>query len=740
MAVADAFSGGTAQLGAAAAVALLAVFATWHYLSLRSRIFAPRALLLTLLRSTAVALVLVLIAGPRVVRQAFNQARRPLAVAIDTSRSMGLLGGLERSRLDRVRDFLETGEFRRVAAGFVPGYFSVADSLVPLARDRIGALQADGARTDLAGMLRGGGSAGEPAAFLLFTDGGHGAAARSEELSALPDVPLVIVAVGAGERPVDAEIASVEPPAIAFAGQAVQIRVVLKASGLAGRSVPLLLKRGEQVLVSQTVVLPPDGQDRLAVLEWTPPAPGGYPLAIHLPVQDGEQIADNNRVELSIEAVRDKIRVLLVTGQPSWSYRFLRGALKGDPSLDVISFIILRTASDAVDVPQQDLSLIPFPTQKIFLEELPNFDLLIFDNFASQPYLPAAYLEKIEEFVRRGGGFWMLGGPLSYLGGRYQQSPISGVLPVTLPGAVPAGGAFRDVPVQPRLTPAGRTHPFFQALADLGGEPPPLRGYNISGPARPGAVVLAEVPVEGGQSQPLVVLGRYGDGRVLSVLTDSLWDWSFGEAGRGRGNRAYLAFVRQAVRWSIGDPQLQPLNIEPERVRIAPGDPIRARIRVLGEDFLPSERTELSVTMRAPGGESRSLVPTLEAPGVYRLEALAAGEGSWEIAVAASVRGAVYARSATTVSAAWPPEEYRAPGVNRAALTALLAGRRGAFLELGGAATTAAALGKALDELTSPGPENRLDTRPLAETIPVFLALLAVLATEWVLRRRTGLD
>jgi len=740
MTVEDAFSGSAAPLWAAAAATLLALFSIWHYFSLRSRVSASRALVLTLLRSTAVALVLVLIAGPRVVQRTFNPVRRQLAVAVDTSRSMGLRGGLEGSRLDRVRDFLEAGEFRRVAAGFVTGYFSISESLSPLTYDGLAALQPEGARTDLTGALRGVGGTGEPAALVLFTDGGHGATARAEELSVLPGVPLVIVAVGAGERTFDAEIAAVDPPAIAFSGRAVQIRVLLRASGLTGRSVPLLLKRGEQVLVSHTVALPPDGQDRPVVLEWTPPAPGSYPLTVQLPVQDGEQIVENNRAELPIEAVRDKIRVLLVTGQPSWSYRFLRGALKGDPSLDVVSFIILRTAADAVNVPQQDLSLIPFPTQKIFLEELPNFDLLVFDNFASQPYLPAGYLDKIEEFVRRGGGFWMLGGPLSYLGGRYEQSPLAAVLPVTLPVAAPVSEAFRDLPVQPRLTPAGRTHPFFQGLADRGGEPPPLRGYNVSGPARPGAVVLAEIPQGDGQTQPLIVLGRYGDGRVLSVLTDSLWDWAFMEAGRGRGNRAYLAFVRQAVRWSIGDPQLQPLKVEPERVKLAPGDQIRARIRVLGEDFLPSERTELSVTLHGPGGESRALVPTLEAPGIYRIEALASGEGSWAIAAAASVRGAIYARSAATVSASWPPEEFRTPGLNRAALKALLAGRRGAYLELGAAGSTAAALEKTLDELTSSGPNERVDAKPLAEMIPVFLVLLAVLATEWILRRRTGLD
>jgi len=740
MVVGDAFSGGAAQLRAVAAAALLAGFSVWHYGALRSRVSSRRALVLTLLRGTAIALVLVLIAGPRFVQRTFNPVRRPLAVAIDISRSMGLRGGLDRTRLDRVRDFLESREFGKFAAGFVPGYFTVSESLSPISRDGIGALQPAGPRTDLVAALRGVDGTGAPAALVLFTDGGHGGAGRAAALAAQPDLPLLIVGVGAGERTIDAEIAAAEPPAIAFAGQALQIHVLLRASGLGGRSVPLLLKRGEQVLVSQTVVLPGDGQDLNALLEWTPPAPGSYPLVVQLPVQEGEQILDNNRAELPIEAVRDKIRVLLVTGQPSWSYRFLRAALKGDPSLDVVSFIILRTATDAVDVPQQDLSLIPFPTQKIFLEELPNFDLLVFDNFASQPFMPSAYLDKIEEFVRKGGGFWMLGGPLSYLGGRYQSGPLAAVLPLLLPDAPPAGGGFRDLPVQPRLTPAGRTHPFFQGSADRGGEPPPLRGYNITGAVKPGAVVLAEVPLEDGRSQPLVVLGRYGDGRVLSVLTDSLWDWAFAEAGRGRGNRAYLTFVRQAVRWSIGDPQLQPLKVEPERLRIAPGDPLRARIRVLGEDFLPSARTELSVTLRGPDGESRALVPTLEAPGIYRIEALAAGEGSWEIAAAASIRGATYAHAATTVSASWPPEEFRSPGLNRAAVTALLAGRRGAFLELGTAGATAAALVKALEELTSSGANERADSKPLAEMLPVFFALLAVLAAEWILRRRTGLD
>jgi uncharacterized membrane protein len=737
MGVGDALGGSAAQLRAAGAAVLLAAFALWHYAALRSRLPVPRALLLAALRCATVALAIVLLVGPRVVRRTLNPVRRPIVVAVDTSRSMGLRGGLGSSRLDRVRSFLQSAEYREVAGGYLPRYFSFSETLAPVAPEVLGTLLPDGTRTDLAGALGAAGGTGDPAAVVLFTDGGHGGGVST---AGLAPPPLVIVGVGAGERTVDAEISHVEPPAIAFAGQALQIRVQVRASGLAGRSVPLLLKRGEQVLVSRTIVLPPDGQDLPAVLEWTPPAPGSHPLAVQLQVQDGEQVADNNRAELPIEAVRDKIRVLLVSGEPSWSYRFLREALTGDPSLEVVSFIILRTAADAVDVPQQDLSLIPFPTQKIFLEELPNFDLLVFDNFSYRPYLPPNYLEKVEEFVRSGGGFWMLGGPLSYLGGGYQQSPIAALLPLVLPDAAPPGGAFRDQSVEPRLTPAGRTHPFFQGLSDRGGEPPPLRGYNVSGPPKPGAVVLAEALTGGGQTVPLVVLGRHGRGRVVSVLTDSLWDWSFAESGRGRGNRAYLAFVRQAVRWSTGDPQLEPLRVEPERLRLAPGDPIRARIRVLGEDFLPPARAELSATLRGPGGVSRALLATAEAPGVFRVEAAAAGEGSWEIGAEASAAGRVYARAAAVVSASWPPEEFRSPGLNREAATALISGRRGAFLELGPPEQTADQLEKALAELTSSPHSERAESRQLAETLPVFLAILGLLASEWIIRRRGGLD
>jgi hypothetical protein len=168
---------------------------------------------------------------------------------------------------------------------------------------------------------------------------------------------------------------------------------------------------------------------------------------------------------------------------------------------------------------------------------------------------------------------------------------------------------------------------------------------------------------------------------------------------------------------------------------------MRARVRVLGEDFLPAARPDLSVTLRGPGGETRALAATQEAPGVFVVEAPAPTEGTWEIAVEASARGKAYARASATVTAAWPLEEYRAPGLNREALTALLAGRRGALLELGDADDTAEALERVLRDLTGgSGEREREEGRALAETVPAFLLLLGLLAAEWILRRRSGLD
>ncbi len=134
---------------------------------------------------------------------------------------------------------------------------------------------------------------------------------------------------------------------------------------------------------------------------FTPEKVGQHTLQISVPTQAGESISANNSASLSINVLRDKIRVLMISGNPSMNYRFMRTALKNDPSIDLLSFVILRTPTNILNVPIQEQSLIPFPVETLFTKELSSFDLLVFDNLPSHLYIPPDYLSNIREFVRK---------------------------------------------------------------------------------------------------------------------------------------------------------------------------------------------------------------------------------------------------------------------------------------------------------------------------------------------------
>ena len=131
---------------------------------------------------------------------------------------------------------------------------------------------------------------------------------------------------------------------------------------------------------------------------------------------------------------RDKIRVLTLSGSPAWNYRFLRMAMKQDPLIELVSFVFLRTPTDTVDVPENQLSLIPFPIDDIFLEELKNFDVVVLDDFSHRAYFNPVYLERVRDFVRDGGGLAMFGGSRAFDSGGYGDSALREALPVELDG------------------------------------------------------------------------------------------------------------------------------------------------------------------------------------------------------------------------------------------------------------------------------------------------------------------
>ena len=96
---------------------------------------------------------------------------------------------------------------------------------------------------------------------------------------------------------------------------------------------------------------------------------------------DGELTEVNNRAVASIEGVRDKLRVLLVSGEPHAGERTWRNLLKSDAAVDLVHFTILRPPEKQDGTPINELSLIAFPTRELFQQKIDEFDLIIFDRY-----------------------------------------------------------------------------------------------------------------------------------------------------------------------------------------------------------------------------------------------------------------------------------------------------------------------------------------------------------------------
>jgi hypothetical protein len=177
---------------------------------------------------------------------------------------------------------------------------------------------------------------------------------------------------------------------------------------------------------------------------------GSRILDVSLVSPPGDTIPENDRRLVTFDVARERVRVLHVAGRPTDDVRALREWLKSDASVDVVAFFILRTPTDNPHADQQDLALIPFPVDELFSEDLPTFDAVVLQDFDAQPYGLEKHLPALARYVRGGGGLIMVGGPNSFIGGGYADTPLGnavGVLPVALDSSlVDRAGASGSAP------------------------------------------------------------------------------------------------------------------------------------------------------------------------------------------------------------------------------------------------------------------------------------------------------
>ena len=306
---------------------------------------------------------------------------------------------------------------------------------------------------------------------------------------------------------------------------------------------------------------------------------------VSLPTGVTESNAANNLRLAEQRVLRDRLRVLHLAGHPSWDVRFLRDALKADGTIDLISFYVMVKPSAFFADDLEDTVLIPFPTHTLFDEELPGFDLLVFQNFRFGSFDTDQYAERIVDYVKAGGASLIVGGELTFLAEMLPRSPLKELFPVRIPDLKTWHDYFDLTEFRPRATPAGLAHPILadaEVPADLGGvfaRLPALEGANLQGCPSPSATVLLEHPRARTECGPLPILttSELGEGRVALVGTDSLWRWAFTPA-EPDPEHLHRTLVENLVRWLTRDPTLSPfeLLIEPPE---GPGGVVHVRAK-----------------------------------------------------------------------------------------------------------------------------------------------------------------
>ena len=546
----------------------------------------------SLWRLAAFAVLLLWLAGPRVVQESRDNLPDIGLLVVDQSASMQVgerarLAEQARAALTQQAAKLPDLELRTVT---VPESGDAGTRLFG-AIDRA---LADIPRSRLAGTI-------------AVTDG---------QVHDIPDAapggaPLNLLIPAKGEE-TDRRLRVIEAPSYGIVGKTVTLRVAIEDLGVPHpvASANLTVRRDGEPPRVQNV---PIGAEQRIELPITRAGPtvvelSATPLA-------GEVSTINNRAVVEINGVRDRLRVLLISGEPHPGERTWRRLLKADPSVDLVHFTILRPPEKDDLTPLNELALIAFPVRELFLDKINEFDLIILDRFQNRGLLPMPYIGNIAEHVRAGGALLLSVGPEFSGSSSLAATPIGQVLP-----GVPASlSAVIEGEFRPRVTDLGQRHPVTEGLS--GANP----SGNLDAVARWGswyrriqpADVRGEVLLGTRDSQPLLLLDRVGKGRVALLLSDQIWLWSRGH--QGGGPQAEL--LRRVAHWLMQEPELEENALT---AHVADG---RLSIQRRSTDPAPPGQ----VTVTDPDGKPAILDLTAVSPGKGIASLPATTPGVWQV-------------------------------------------------------------------------------------------------------------
>jgi hypothetical protein len=563
-------------IGLAVVSAVLLAFAVWRGLSGWA------------LRAVALGLVLVALCNPSLQDEERKSLTDIVILVVDDSASQGLS--------DRNFQTAQAVEAIKAKIAILPNtelrIVHVADG-----KDNAGTLAMAALSSALAEVPK-----ARVAGALMITDG------QVHDMGATPALPAPLQVLLTGHKTDwDRRLVITNAPAFAIMGEKTTLKFRVEDQGqapaTAGATVDVTIALDADQPKSFSV---PVGQDLDLPIQL--PHAGINVLQLSIPGQPGELTDRNNAAVVQINGVRDRLRVLLVSGEPNPGERVWRNLLKSDPSVDLVHFTILRPPEKQDGIPVSELSLIAFPTKELFVDKIKEFDLIIFDRYAMRGILPMSYLQNVVDYVQNGGTVLVAAGPEFGQVDSLWRSPLAQILPVEPTSQIIEQG------YKPALTDVGRRHPVtegLEALAPKGGWGRWFRLIEVK--QRSGQVLMS-----GPDDKPLLVLDRVGKGRVAVLASDQSWLWGRGFEGGG----PQLELLRRLAHWMLKQPELEEEALDATAV---------------GQAMTITRRTILDtppppVTVTLPDGTTATVELKQTAPGQFEASYLAPQLGLYRLA------------------------------------------------------------------------------------------------------------
>ena len=720
-----------------------AAFVAWHAYR-RFAAWPARRYTLSGIRFITLFLLIVVLMRP-VARSSDADARDAVVpILVDTSRSMGIEDVDGARRIDRAREILSKELAPALSGRFQTEILAFGESLVP---SSTGDLGASARRSDLAGALTAARERyrGRPVAgMVLLSDGGDtGRAVERGGAEAI--APVYAFGIGSQTIGNDREVLSVTAAEAVLDESRVDLAVLAVSHGSGSEPIELrLLENGRVTEVRR--VRPTSASGPVREVFQVAPANGAATVySVEIPAGAAELVPENNVRSVLVQPPSRPRRVLLIEGAPGFEHSFLKRALAADTGLEVDSVVRKGVNEQGADTFYIQAARsrsgalnggFPPDAPSLFV-----YDAIVFGNVAGDQ-LSATQLETAREFVaRRGGGLLVLGAQ-SFLQKGLLGTPVEDALPVTLNqrGDTAVRASVSRAANRVSITDAGLQHPIMQLAAGADetrkrwDAMPPLAAAAATGAARPGATVLATTSGAGGVSRALVAVQRYGEGRSMVFTGEASWRWRMMMPST---DRMYDTFWRQAVRWlAIGatDP-VSVVAVAPT----APGDEVSVRVAVRDSSFQPLRDAEVDLRITGPDGRVQqagaSVDETNGAPSAAVFAARFTPEqpGVYKVSAKARRGGADTGSASSSFLVGGADVEMTDPRLNTPVLARLAAASGGRVLAAGQTS-------ELLESLRSNVPAAALAVRrDLWHNGWSLLAIVVLLAGEWILRRRWGL-